>query len=205
MLHVEGESDIEVSLVDAANPLVFLRARDLGLSGAESPQEIDSDAGLLDRIEKIRSFAAQKIGIVDDWRNATREKPYIPFVALCAPPITYTDWTTGKPVPESDIDLSVRLLFMQKMHKAYPVTGAICTVAAAMIPGTIANQVARPGIANRSELRIGHPAGVIIPTGKVKEEKGGFVLKEATVDRTARCLMKGYAFIPKSTLETKYQ
>ncbi len=99
------------------------------------------------------------------------------------------------------MDLSVRLLFMQKMHKTYPVTGAICTVAAGMIPGTIVNQVAQRGIIERGAVRIGHPAGIIIPEGKVVKEKGAFVLKKATVDRTARCLMKGYAYIPKSTLE----
>ena len=200
-LPVEGEGEIEVSIVDAANPLIFIRARDLGLTGAESPQEIDSKADLLARIEKIRSFAAQKIGIVDDWRKATRERPYVPFVAICAPPISYVEWTTGKQVDESSIDLSVRLLFMQKMHKTFPVTGAICTVAASLIPGTIANQVTRSGTRERSELRIGHPAGIIIPTGRVDNENGVFVLKQATVDRTARCLMKGYAFIPKSTLK----
>jgi 2-methylaconitate cis-trans-isomerase PrpF len=199
MLNVEGEGDVEVSIVDAANPLVFLRAKDLGLTGAESPQEIDSNSALLDRIEKIRSFVAQKIGLVSDWRKATRERPYIPFVAICSPPISYLEWTTGKEVNENSIDVSVRLLFMQQMHKAYPVTGSICTVAAAMIPGTIVNQVSRPGLIERGELRIGHPAGVIVPSGKVEIEKGSFVLKRAMVDRTARCLMKGYAFVPKST------
>jgi 2-methylaconitate cis-trans-isomerase PrpF len=199
-LYVEGEGKFEVSLVDAANPLVFLRASDLGLTGAESPQEIDSRAELLEKIEKLRSLAAQKIGLVDDWRKATRERPYVPFVALCAPPVSYPEWTTGNQVDESSIDLSVRLLFMQKMHKTFPVTGAICTVAASMIPGTIANQVARPGIVERGEVRIGHPAGIMVPSGEVKEEKGAFVLKKAAVDRTARCLMRGYAFVPKSTL-----
>jgi len=200
VLKVEGEGEIEVSIVDAANPLVFLRAKDVELTGAESPQEIDSNSELLEKIEKIRSFVAQEIGLVNDWRKATRERPYVPFVAICSPPISYLEWTTGKEVNESSIDLSVRLLFMQKMHKAYPVTGAVCTVAASMIPGTIVNQVSRQGIVERGELRIGHPAGIIIPAGKVEIEKGGFVLKQAIVDRTARCLMKGYAFIPKSTL-----
>ena len=69
-----------------------------------------------------------------------------------------------------------------------------------MIPGTIVNQVARPGVAERGELRIGHPAGIMTPTGRVEKEKGQFALKRATVDRTARCLMKGYAFVPKSTI-----
>ncbi|MCX5818516.1 MAG: proline racemase family protein [Deltaproteobacteria bacterium] len=200
-LKVGGEGDFEVSLVDAAIPTVFLRAAALGLKGSETPQEIDGDARLLERIEKIRSVAAQVMGLCKDWRKATREVPYSPFIALCAPPMNYRDWTTGKTVLQKSVDLVVRLLFMQKMHRTYPVTGTVCTVAAAMIPGTIANQLARKEIIERGELRIGHPAGVIAPEGKVVREKGGFVLKRATVDRTARCLIRGYAFIPKSTLK----
>jgi len=205
VLHVEDEGDIEVSLVDAANPLVFIRAKDLGLTGVETPQEIDSNAELLARIEKIRSFAAEKIGLVHDWRKATSKRPYIPFFAICAPPMSYRDWTTSKLVNENSMDLSIRLLFMQKMHKTYPVTGTICTVAAAMIPGTIANQVARRGIIEKGELRIGHPAGVIISEGKVDNENGAFVLRKATVDRTARCLMKGYAYVPKNIFNEKFE
>ncbi len=200
ILDVAGLGKIEVSLVDAGNPLVFIRAADLGLKGDETPQVIDSDAALLEKIEKIRSFAAQKIGVVSDWRKATRERPYVPFVALCAPPVSYHDWITGRTVDRDSIDLSVRLLFMQKMHKTYPVTGAVCTAAAAMIPGTIANQTARQGVIERGAVRIGHPAGVMVPTGSVEKDDGVFVLKKAAVDRTARCLMKGYAFVPKSTL-----
>lgn len=205
VLHVEDEGDIEVSLVDAANPLVFIQAKDLGLTGVETPQEIDSNAELLARIEKIRSFAAEKIGLVHDWRKATSKRPYIPFFAICAPPMSYRDWTTSKLVNENSMDLSIRLLFMQKMHKTYPVTGTICTVAAAMIPGTIANQVARRGIIEKGELRIGHPAGIIITEGKVDNENGAFVLRKATVDRTARCLMKGYAYVPKNIFNEKFE
>jgi 2-methylaconitate cis-trans-isomerase PrpF len=200
-LKVEGEGDFEVSLVDAAIPTVFIRAEALGLKGSETPKEIDGNAKLLQRIEKIRSVAAQVMGLCKDWRKATHEVPYSPFFAICAPPMDYKDWTTGKKIPEKSVDLVVRLLFMQKMHLTYPVTGTVCTVAAAMIPGTIANQLARKDIVERGELRIGHPAGVIAPEGKVVREKGGFVLKRATVDRTARCLIRGYAYIPKSTLK----
>jgi len=200
-LKVEGEGEFEVSLVDAAIPTVFIRAEALGLKGNETPQQIDADKALLQKIEKIRSVAAQVMGLCKDWRKATKEVPYSPFFAICAPPMDYKDWTTGKKIPEKSVDLVVRLLFMQKMHLTYPVTGTTCTVAAAMIPGTIANQLARKDIIERGELRIGHPAGVIAPEGKVVREKGGFALKRATVDRTARRLMSGYAYIPKSTLK----
>jgi hypothetical protein len=114
--------------------------------------------------------------------------------------LTYKNWTTGEVVREDSVDLVVRLLFMQKMHKTYPVTGTVCTVAASMIPGTIANQLSRPEIAERGELRIGHPAGVIVPEGKVEMGDEGYALRRATVDRTARCLMKGYAFVPRGTI-----
>jgi hypothetical protein len=90
---------------------------------------------------------------------------------------------------------------MQQMHKTYPVTGTTCTVVASMIPGTVANRLSRPGIIERGRLRIGHPAGIITPEGRVVFENGGYAVKRATVDRTARCLMRGYAMIPKSTLD----
>jgi len=202
VLHVEGEGDFEVSLVDAANPVVFVRAKDLKLTGTETPQEIDSNPELLAKFEKIRSFAAEKMGLVDDWRKATSEQPYIPFIVSCAPPVSYENWTTNEQVAVDSVDLSARLLFMQKPHKAYAVTGSICTIAAAMTPGTIVNQVARPGIIEKGELRIGHPAGIITAEGKVDKENNVFVLKRATVGRTARCLIKGYAFIPKKTFSS---
>jgi hypothetical protein len=113
--------------------------------------------------------------------------------------LTYRNWTTGETISEESVDLVVRLLFMQQMHKTYPVTGTTCTVVASMIPGTVANRLARPGIIERGRLRIGHPAGIIAPEGKVVFEKGGYVVKRATVDRTARCLMRGYALIPRNT------
>ena len=73
-------------------------------------------------------------------------------------------------------------------------------VAAAMTPGTLANRLSRPEIIQKGELRIGHPAGVITPEGKVEIQGNRYFLRRATVDRTARCLMRGYAFIPKAVL-----
>ena len=89
MLAVEGEGEFEVSIVDAAIPTVFIRATDLQMSGIETPQEIDSNAALLAKIEKIRSVAAQTIGLCDDWRQATKLVPYTPFFAIVSPPADY--------------------------------------------------------------------------------------------------------------------
>ncbi|MFC2009215.1 2-methylaconitate cis-trans isomerase PrpF family protein [Chloroflexota bacterium] len=200
VLRIEGEGEFEVSMIDAANASVFIRAEDLGLTGTETPPCLRANEELLDKIETIRSHAAESMGYVDDWRKATKESPFLPSVSLCTRPKTYTVWTTGEEIDVDSIDIVGRLLQMQMVHNAYPVTGTVCMVAAAMIPGTIPNQLAREGFIEKEELRVGHPSGVIDVRGKVEQENGEYVLKKATVGRTARCIMKGYAFVPKDTL-----
>src|SRR5262249_62124779 len=52
-----------VSLVDATNPFVWIRARDLGMSATETPQAIDGSRALMDRLEAIRVEAARRMGM----------------------------------------------------------------------------------------------------------------------------------------------
>jgi 2-methylaconitate cis-trans-isomerase PrpF len=186
--------------VDAGNPVVFVRARDLGIRGTEIPDQIDADRDLNDQIERIRGTVAAEIGLVEDWRQAARESPYIPFFALISPPADYVAFTTGRTVKAQDVDFVARLLFMLRMHKAYPVTGTVCTGAAAKIPGTIVHQAARPESHGRSLTRIGHPAGVIDVEAVVRPDNGIRLLR-ASAGRTARRIMEGYVFIPWSTLD----
>src|SRR5262249_22005123 len=53
----------EASVVAATNPMVFVRATDLGLVGTESPQAIDADGALAARLEAIRVEAAARMGL----------------------------------------------------------------------------------------------------------------------------------------------
>jgi 2-methylaconitate cis-trans-isomerase PrpF len=196
MLDVEGVGQIEVSIVDAGNPLVFLRASALGLLGTESPTEIDADAKLLDSIERVRGHAAQLVGIVKDWREAADSSPYIPFIALVEPPQDYASFSTGKEVKQGQIDFVSRLLFMLRMHKTYPITGTVCTGAAARIEGTVVHEVAH-GSPSGNTVRIGHPAGVIEVEAEVQSSDSGPILRRASVGRTARRIMEGYIYVPE--------
>src|SRR5437588_119825 len=65
VLHVPGIGHIEVSIVDAANPLVFCRCEDFGLSGEEIPEQIDINQELLHRIAVTRAAAGVAIGLAD--------------------------------------------------------------------------------------------------------------------------------------------
>src|SRR6267378_457402 len=62
-LDFQDPGGAEASLVDATNPMVFVRAKDLGLVGTESPQAIDADRPLAARLEALRVEAAARMGI----------------------------------------------------------------------------------------------------------------------------------------------
>jgi len=199
-LDVPGVGPIDVSIVDAGTPCIFVRATDMGIKGTETPAQIDADRDLNERIERVRGTAAARVGIVKRWEDAAKESPYLPFFVLVSPPADYLDFTTGRTVKATEVDFVARLLFMLKMHKAYAVTGTVCTGAAAKIPGTLVYEAARPETRGRSLVLIGHPAGVIDIEAAVEREGDEFKLVRASVGRTARRLMEGYALIPWSTL-----
>jgi 2-methylaconitate cis-trans-isomerase PrpF len=196
LLEVEGHGQVEVSIVDAGNPVVFLRASALGLRGNESPTQIDADSMLLESIERVRGTAAQLIGMVDHWQDAAATSPYVPFIALVGHPQEYVSFGGGERIAAEQVDFLSRLLFMLKMHKAYPITGTVCTGAAARIPGTIVDEVAHLS-AESPVVRIGHPSGVIEVETEVELSDSGPVLRRALVGRTARRIMEGYVFVPE--------
>lgn len=191
--------DYSVSLVDAGNPLVFIHAKSLGMTGIETPAEIEADTQLMDLIEAIRSQAAAKIGLVKDAKEATSKSPYNPFFCIVSPSQNYVTYE-GKTVKAEEIDITSRLLFMQRMHKTHPGTGTVCLGAAARIPGTIVYELLKPKAHELLSIQIGHPAGVIPVEAQTNIENGEVQLKRAAIYRTARLLLEGYAFVRNKVL-----
>lgn len=194
MIEVEGFGPLEVSMVDAGSPMVFVRASDLGLTGIETPAQIDSDARMLELLENIRCIAAEKMGIAD--RATAREKVRaVPMVAFVAPPQDYHSHIDGAPVSAQNIDFVSRDMFMQIMHKTYSGTATVCTGCAAVTPGTLVYQLRGP----RKEglVRIGHPGGIIECDTSVKDG----TITRAVFGRTARRIMEGYVYVPRTVLE----
>lgn len=194
-IRLESGKTITASLVDAANPMVFVRAEDLGLSGVETPAQIDKDAKLLEVLEEIRGKSAVMMGLCREWKDALKDIPAFPMVAMVASAREYQDFTTGRIIAKADVDLVSRMLFMQVTHKTYAGTATTCTGAAARIEGTVVNEVMS---AKNGELgvivRIGHPAGVIALNVEAKKEDGSWQLTRAEVNRTARRIMEGTCY-----------
>jgi 2-methylaconitate cis-trans-isomerase PrpF len=114
---------------------------------------------------------------------------------MVSEPADYRVDLTGRMVTAAEVDLVSRLMFMQQMHKTYAGTSTVCTGVASRLPGTIVNDVTRA--TNRTEVRIGHPAGVIETETTFDLTAEAPVVRRATLGRTARRLMEGYAFVPE--------
>lgn len=182
--------DFEVSMVDCANAMVFVKAAALGMTGIEGPKEIDGNKELLTKLEAIRGAAAVVMGMAKNPAEALEKIPAFPMLAVVSAPQDYQSYTSGRTIKAGDISFASRLMFMQVLHKTYAGTGTCCTGVAACITGTVVAEVCaeRPW---DKQINIGHPSGVI----DVEAEVTAGEVKRAAFARTARRIMEGYVWV----------
>lgn len=177
---------IRASLIDAANPCVFVTARDFGLTGAEHPETLAKDATFLSRMEALRRAGSVRMGLTPDLAAAAA-LPSIPKVAIVAPP---TDATllSGDRLSASDVSIMVRMLSMEQPHRAVPITGAICLALAARVPGTLPSELCA---GDDGPLTISHPSGTTLVEARIDTSGEQPRAISGSVYRTARKLFSG--------------
>jgi 2-methylaconitate cis-trans-isomerase PrpF len=196
-LDVPGVGGVTVSLIDAANPVVFIRPSDLGLTGLETAERVDGDPALLSRIEAVRAHAAVRMGLAPNAAEASAKSPGVPKIAFVTSPQEYIA-ADGRVVAPAGIEVVGRIMTMGRLHRAYALTGAICTAVAAQVEGTLVHEAARAARSGERSVRIGHPSGVIEIGVDVRRSDGAWIVEKVTTQRTARRLMEGAALIPAS-------
>ncbi|MGF7160411.1 hypothetical protein FHS85_002034 [Rhodoligotrophos appendicifer] len=197
MLKLESGQDLEVTICDVANTIVFCRAEDIGLRGDEGPEEINHDHGLVQRLREIRGKAAERIGYASSWTKVDEESPFLPFVVFVSEPSAYKT-LNGQPTEAKDMDFKARLIFMNRCHESMAGTGSMCIAAASRVPDSIVNQAMGNGAAEKETLSIGHPSGVmhvVVKTRKANNE-AGMEIEALGFGRTARRIMEGTVFVP---------
>lgn len=195
-LNVEDFGEIDVSIVDAANPLVFIEADKVGLTGNENASEIDNSEERLRLLEKIRGAAAEKLGFIKTADQSSQKSPGIPKLTLVSRAENYTT-IGGENIRADSYDLAVRMMSMQKAHKTIALTGALCTAAACVIPGTIPNLLLKKNKLsdNQSKLFFGHSDGLIETTINYEINKEDDVtIRSISSYRTARKILTGTVF-----------
>ena len=195
-LEVPGVGTLNVTMINAGIPTIFVNARDIGYSGAELQNDINSDPKALAMFETIRAHGALRMGLIDKLEDAAKRQ-HTPKVAFVAPPAAYVS-SSGKPVAAQAVDLLVRALSMGKLHHAMMGTAAVAIGTAAAIPGTLVNLAA--GGELRSAVRFGHPSGTLRVGAEARQVNGEWTVTKAIMSRSARVLMEGWVRVPGDSL-----
>ena len=191
-LEVPGVGTLNVTMINAGIPTIFVNARDIGYSGAELQNDINSDPKALAMFETIRAHGALRMGLIDKLEDAAKRQ-HTPKVAFVAGPADYVS-SSGKPVSAQSVDLLVRALSMGKLHHAMMGTAAVAIGTAAAIPGTLVNLAA--GGEQRDAVRFGHPSGTLRVGAEARQVDGEWTVTKAIMSRSARVLMEGWVRVP---------
>jgi 2-methylaconitate cis-trans-isomerase PrpF len=195
----EDLGQVEYSVVDLANMIVFAKAESFGLSGTENPDDLDADKELMKKFERFRLAVGVKLGFASNVEEARIACSNSPFLALISKAQDWNEYSSGTPHKAAECDFHAFSLLDELIHKSYQVTGSSCVAAAAFVPGTIVNTICgKTGLAGT--IRIGHPSGIMDVKVAIEKTDRGFDVTEASLIRTARRLAEGNIYVAVNRL-----
>ncbi len=171
---VDVVAGVPVTLIDNGMPVIVLAAASLGVSGYESPVELEANLSLRAKLEEIRLEAGPLMNL-GDVTNLT-----VPKLTLVAP-------------PREGGSLSTRTFIPHRCHDAIGVLGAVSVASAAMMAGSPAADVLTP-LSQPGVVIVEHPTGTFDTSIEVDLSGGTMHIRRAGIIRTARKLMDGVAF-----------
>ena len=189
---VGGISTLDVTMINAGIPTMFLRAQDLGYTGTELQTDINTDQAALSKLETIRAYGGVRMGLFKHIDDA-KTRQHTPKIAFVAPAKSYTS-SSGSMVSADKVDLLVRAMSMGQLHHAMMGTAAVAIGTAAAIPNTLVN-IATGG--NRlTQVTFGHPSGTLTVGAEAHQDNGKWQATKVTMSRSARVLMEGWVRVP---------
>ncbi len=174
---VDVINGIGVTCIDNGMPSVLVRAADLGITGYETPAELDADNTLKKTLESLR-LAAGPMMHLGDVLDQT-----VPKMCIISQPM-------------HGGTINTRTFIPHVCHEAIGVLGATSVAAACLIAGTIAWQSCA-ALPVGSTVSVEHPAGEFTVMFDTAIENGTMVIKRSGLVRTARLLSRGLVYIPE--------
>ncbi len=167
----------EVSCIDNGMPVVILNANDFGLSGDESPEALESNTELKEKIESIRLQAGNAMNL-GDVSNKT-----VPKMSLVSP-------------AKAGGVISTRTFIPHRVHEAIGVLGAVSVATACVIKDSVAYKVSSESFAaGAHKLMVEHPTGSFVVEIEFESNNDEIKVSRSALLRTARKLMQGQVFI----------
>jgi len=168
---IEG---VRCTLIDNGMPCIVFKAEDVGASGYETREELESEAfaPIRERIEAIRLIAGPLMNLGDVAAKS------VPKMTLVAP-------------PRHGGAMTARVFIPHRAHASIGVLGAVTAATACLVAGSPAAEVASVPEGRVKMLSIEHPSGemsCVMTMGENGE------VETAALLRTARKLMDGVVF-----------
>lgn len=175
---------VRVTCIDNGMPVVCLRTDDFGLSGQETPEDLNADGKLRARLESIRLQAGPAMGLGD---VADKAVPKMCLVSRAA----------------KGGHLGTRTFIPKVCHQAIGVLGAVSVATAALFQRGAIHDLAEIPDGPSKRMRIEHPSGHFDVRLELNPESAGIEVLRAGLLRTARLISKGEVFVPKSVWSGK--
>ena len=167
---VEG---FQVTMIDNGMPCVVIRASDMGIAGDETPETLEGDTSLREKLEAIRLACGPLMNLGD---VAEKSVPKMTMVSAA----------------RRGGAIATRTFIPHRCHKAIGVLGAVSVATACLTKGTPANRLANCGEGGERSLSIEHPTGEMTVVATLDDDGN---VAEAAILRTARKLMDGEVFV----------
>ena len=168
---------VPVTCIDNGMPVVVLRAQDLGITGYESPQELDANVELKRKVESIRLQVGPRMNLGDVSNKV------VPKMSLIAP-------------ARAGGHVSTRTFIPHDCHAAIGVLGAVSVATACILPGSVTEGIATVPAGSIKQMSVEHPTGEFSVTLEVGGTPERPTVEKAGLLRTARLLFKGELMIP---------
>jgi 4-oxalomesaconate tautomerase len=177
---VDEIAGLRVTCIDNGMPVVCVRADDLGLTGDETPEEIEANDAVCSRVEQLRLAAGPLMNLGDVTTKS------VPKVSLLAP-------------PKDGGTVATRTFIPHRVHDAIGVFGAVSVATACLVPGSVAHEIAAAGDTRGAvTLDVEHPSGYFSVSLDVSSDQGSVHVNSAALVRTARLLMRGDVLVPSA-------
>lgn len=180
---VDEVQGVQVTCIDNGMPVVCLNAADFGITGYETPAELEANTQLKERVESIRLEVGQMMNL-GDVTNKT-----VPKMSLLAP------------AREGGL-VSTRTFIPHRVHESIGVLGAVSVATACMLEGSVAAQIAGlDTVGSSMDIEVEHPTGFFTVQMEVDHSGGTPEVTKSALLRTARMLMQGSVFVPQTAWE----
>jgi 4-oxalomesaconate tautomerase len=174
---IDRHRELEITCIDNGMPVIIVLARDVGVSGAESPAQLEANQALKDEIEELRLAWGPRMNLGD---VTTKTVPKVCLVGA----------------PRSGGHIGTATFIPHRVHEAIGVLGAVSVATACAIPGSVAHKAAVRAANAGSRVDVEHPSGFFSVDVDVEVSGSGVDVRRASLMRTARKLMQGSVFVP---------